>query len=68
MKRLFVSIAIALGLMSGGVAAAYSSDANGSSPPPQANYRVGDPVNGGRIVEVNGEVIVVQFDEPVAPR
>jgi hypothetical protein len=61
-------IGIVLCLFFGGVALANTASDNGDAPPPEAELRVGDKVNGGRVIEVRPDEVVVRFEEPVTPQ
>lgn len=63
-RRLFVPISIVIATLFAGVALASSSDTD-PVPTSENQFRVGDQVNGGRVIEVSGDEIVVEFVDPV---
>lgn len=65
-RRLFVPISVMITLLFAGVALASDSDTDPIAPS-EPEFRVGDQVNGGRVIEVSEDEIVVEFVDP-APR
>lgn len=68
MKRWLASIGIVMAMFFGGVAVANGAPDHEVPPPPETDFRVGDEVNGGRVIEVSGDEIVIEFTDPTLPR
>lgn len=64
-KRVLSSLLITFASFSGGVALAHAGPNDPSSQPSDSErLQVGDLVNGGRVVEVRGDEVFIEFVEP----